>query len=229
VLVGERGPELFVADRPGTVIPHHEAFGTNPAFLRGMARGGHFREGSPEEEAGETAAEERAEQRGMGGHRAGTMFHGGVHVHHNMPAHGMAAGGRIEGEGPTNDGRYGRMLAAGAAGGDLPEQPNAMSSLPGSSDQTARPKAPPEPQGRSTASGPGRSKGGGKLATFGALKGLRRGASPHTKPRGNPPAHDRPNTKAIPHHAKPRTNPTGVGPAHYPRPASAKRQIGGRK
>ena len=225
VIVGERGPELFRPDRPGTVIPNHVAFGTNPAFMRGMAHGGHFREGSPEEEAGETAAEERAEQRGMGGHRAGTMFHGGVHVHHNLP--GMARGGRVEGSGAefgTGEPMR-RGYAPGALGGDLPMQPNEMSSQPDAAQQTARPKPPPEPQGRSTASGPGKSRGGGKLATFGALHGLRRGPSPNVRPKGNPPAASRPNTKAIPHHANPRGNPVGVGRAESPRSPSAKRQI----
>lgn len=113
----------------------------------------------------------------------------------------------------SGDERYHGMLAKGAGGGKIRPQPNTASSLPGSSDQSAR--------------GPGpRSAPDQGLATWGALRGIKRPASPHVSPRGAHPGAMGASKQAPANKTNPKGNPVGMSrEARRPIEASAPRQM----
>jgi hypothetical protein len=113
----------------------------------------------------------------------------------------------------SGDKRMHGLLAPGAAGGKIRPQPDRASSLPGSSDIAARPPGPrgAPPQG---------------MATWGALKGIKRPAPRHVAPTGRVPGVMGAAANPIGAKAPPRANPVGVsGEARRPFSPAAPRQM----
>ncbi|HEY1894839.1 MAG TPA: hypothetical protein VGG62_01155 [Terracidiphilus sp.] len=112
----------------------------------------------------------------------------------------------------SGDKRMHGLLAPGAAGGKIKPAPNRMSTLPGGSTQSARPPGP------RTAPAQG-------LATWGALRGMKRPAPRHVAPAGRVPGAMGAAANPVGAKAPPRANPVGMGSARPPFSPHAPRQI----
>jgi hypothetical protein len=112
----------------------------------------------------------------------------------------------------SGDKRMHGLLAPGSGHGKIRPQPDRASSLPGSSDIAARPPGPrtAPPQG---------------MATWGALKGIKRPAPRHVAPAGRVPGAMGAAANPVGAKAPPKANPVGLGKARPPASPAAPRQI----
>jgi hypothetical protein len=112
----------------------------------------------------------------------------------------------------SGDKRMHGLLAPGSGHGKIRPQPDRMSSLPGGSDIAARPPGP-------------RTSPSQGLATWGALKGMKRPAPRHVAPSGRVPGAMGAAANPIGAKAPPKANPVGMGSARPPLSPHAPRQI----